>query len=613
MDTVESKMVDPQTNEEKKKKKKRLSRKEQKARKKQKRSIEEPSPHDAKEPPSSTNTKNSIPEAAAMPSDAPTPSLKEDDCKTVDLSSYVPTPIPTWEDIKREHKQSLGKWFPNAVIVKHKQSPPPPPPPITTKAGAKGAALVLFYQYTKQPWPESRVSLLIAYLHRIASTRHNIGGRVRVAPEGVNATVSSVSMDILQMLVLDLQHFDAIFEETHFKYIDNLSPDRHFVELKVYPVKELVFYGIGPNDAPLSNGGEHLMPRDFHAKLAQSNTVVIDVRNHYEAVIGRFDGQELHAKAKDDDGEQGKISKKVKSDLSETNQDAAVSTAAAATYIDPKMRKSTDFPAWLKQEETRKQLEGKQVLMFCTGGVRCERASAYLNTKMGTQLNGIYQLQGGIENYLQEFSDGGFWRGKNYVFDKREAISKDNRDGDGGVIRSKSDKKSSSSSQQQDTTTTALETKCCVCSKPWDRYVGKKKCSTCGVPVLMCDKCMSDKKSTEATMIRCDLCIEQNVTVNVNEVEYTNNGMTTKVVHDSVVQQPAKGDQQHHHQASSRSATTNRKAAPSVLKWGGGHATIKKDKRRFGKQTCRYGAQCNRHDCFFAHPDGKNVGHEHNK
>jgi UPF0176 acylphosphatase like domain len=344
--------------------KKRLSRKEQKARKKQK----QPS-HSAaskKETLSSpltlTTTCSSIPEATpASPTteDASItpPPIMEDD-KTVlvkttiaavsDLSSsYIPTPIPTWDDIKREHKQSLGKWFPNAVIVKCKQLPPPAAPPAPAPAPATtngGAALVLFYQYTKQPWPESRVSLLIAYLHRLASTRHVLGGRIRVAPEGVNATVSSVSLDTLRMFALDLQHFDAIFNETHFKYIDNLSRDRHFCEFKIYPVKELVFYGInGQHDAPLSHGGEHLAPRDFHTKLTQSNTVVIDVRNHYEAAIGRFDGQEYNnivqkekakTKTKDDDE-------------SEINQEATAS--GAATYIDPKMRKSTDFPTWLAQ------------------------------------------------------------------------------------------------------------------------------------------------------------------------------------------------------------------------------------------------------------------------
>ena len=111
-----------------------------------------------------------------------------------------------------------------------------------------------------------------------------------------------------------------------------------------------------------------------------------------------------------------------------------------ATYIDPKMRKvrttnlhtsvdkdaepntirrtgaqSTDFPSWLAEPETKKKLEGKTVMMFCTGGIRCERASAYLNTKMGEDVKGVYQLQGGIERYLQAFPEGGFWRGKNFV------------------------------------------------------------------------------------------------------------------------------------------------------------------------------------------------------
>ena len=67
--------------------------------------------------------------------------------------------------------------------------------------------------------------------------------------------------------------------------------------------------------------------------------------------------------------------------------------------------------------------------MFCTGGVRCERASAYLKKQMGDQVDGVFQLKGGIERYMKEFQDGGFWRGSNFVFDKREAVAVDNIDG----------------------------------------------------------------------------------------------------------------------------------------------------------------------------------------
>lgn len=71
-------------------------------------------------------------------------------------------------------------------------------------------------------------------------------------------------------------------------------------------------------------------------------------------------------------------------------------------YIDPMMRKSTEFPVWLDKKETREEMKGKQVLMYCTGGIRCERASALLKYKMETDpeikdlgIKGVYQLQGG--------------------------------------------------------------------------------------------------------------------------------------------------------------------------------------------------------------------------
>ena len=114
----------------------------------------------------------------------------------------------------------------------------------------------------------------------------------------------------------------------------------------------------------------------------------------------------------------------------------------------------------------------------------------------------MYQLKGGIERYLKTFKDGGFWRGKNFVFDKREAVSVENPHGDGGVLRKaqKICKKKNKRHQVHEKKDTFLLAKCCACGDPWDRYVGKKKCLTCGVPVLMCDKCMSLKLDKTAGM-----------------------------------------------------------------------------------------------------------------
>lgn len=100
--------------------------------------------------------------------------------------------------------------------------------------------------------------------------------------------------------------------------------------------------------------------------------------------------------------------------------------------------------------------------MYCTGGIRCERASALLREK-GFE-NPIFQLQGGIHNYLEEFKvDGGHWIGKNYTFDKRFMHGADNA---------------------------AILSKCSGCEKPWDKYSGKERCPGCRVPHLICPDCV---------------------------------------------------------------------------------------------------------------------------
>lgn len=76
------------------------------------------------------------------------------------------------------------------------------------------------------------------------------------------------------------------------------------------------------------------------------------------------------------------------------------------------------------------------MLMVCTGGIRSERASAYLTTNMGNQGEDVCQLAGGTERSLKEYPEGGrFWRGKNFIFNNRDAVRARNPDGDGGVLR----------------------------------------------------------------------------------------------------------------------------------------------------------------------------------
>ena len=165
---------------------------------------------------------------------------------------------------------------------------------------------------------------------------------------------------------------------------------------------------------------------------------MIDVRNYNESLIGKFNPPE------------GKC-------------------------LDPCMRKSTEFPNWINNN--KHLLEGKKILMYCTGGIRCERASAYLKT---VGLEDVNQLDGGIHRYLDAYpEDGGHWIGKNYTFDKRFSH---------GAVKSD------------------VIAKCCVCNEPWERYQANKKCTFCKMEILICKPCMMNIKTIPKNQLCCPLC-----------------------------------------------------------------------------------------------------------
>jgi predicted sulfurtransferase len=344
-------------------------------------------------------------------------------------------------------------------------------------------SLLLFYQYVEPPWTDSIYKRVKEEVYQIGTTS-GVSGRMRVAKEGLNCTLTGTADAVRQFCHTLRTWKPEHFNETEFKLTHHLVDKHKFNGLKVMPVTELVHYGLeGDKAPPIQNySGEHLEPAQYHEKLADPNTVIIDVRNHYEAAIGRF-APPNHV----------------------TEEDAGTSKAGPL-FLDPKMRKSTEFPVWLDSTETKEKLKGKQVLMYCTGGIRCERASALLKYKMETDpsvkelgIQGVYQLQGGIDKYFKEFPDGGYWKGKNYTFDKRFAHAPVELEEQGNASK---------------TVPPTPLGKCEACSKPWDKYRGKRRCPTCGVPSLICKECyQADQEGTRklGKWVRCDLCAKQGV------------------------------------------------------------------------------------------------------
>ncbi|CAL9706639.1 unnamed protein product [Knipowitschia caucasica] len=195
-----------------------------------------------------------------------------------------------------------------------------------------------------------------------------------------------------------------------------------FTELKVGVYREIVPMGVDPQVLSYQLAGTHLEPEEFHreveALLAQEQasreTVLLDCRNFYESRIGQF-----------------------------------------SECLAPDIRKFSYFPAYV--EKNLELFRDKRVLMYCTGGIRCERASAYLHSKKVCK--DVLQLKGGIYKYLERFPEG-HYRGKLFVFDERYAISFNDD----------------------------VLSDCRYCGGPWDQY---ELCSSthCRQLVLSCTNC----------------------------------------------------------------------------------------------------------------------------
>ncbi len=206
-------------------------------------------------------------------------------------------------------------------------------------------------------------------------------GRVYLATEGINAQMSVPESQFEKFQELLYKRKECT--DVPFKVGVEQKKDA-FWKLTIKVKKQIVADGLSPTDYDVTNVGTHLTARQWNELSEQSGTVVVDMRNNYESVIGHF-------------------------------EDALCSPAYTFKEELPMVK------------EALRGQEEKKVLLYCTGGIRCEKASAYLKHH-GFQ--NVYQLYGGIIDYKHQIEAEGLeskFKGKNFVFDERlgERITED--------------------------------------------------------------------------------------------------------------------------------------------------------------------------------------------
>lgn len=201
---------------------------------------------------------------------------------------------------------------------------------------------------------------------------HEIKGILLLAPEGINGTLSGPEAGVRAVL----DHLRSLPGLADLEHKESWSDRAPFARLKVRLKQAIVYMGV-PGADPNQDVGTYVTPTDWNALIQDPNTVLIDTRNDYEVKIGSFDGA-----------------------------------------IDPKTPNFSDFPAWV--DENRALLQGKNIAMFCTGGIRCERATAYLKEQGFEQ---VFHLKGGILRYLELIPrEQSLWHGQCFVFDRRVSV-----------------------------------------------------------------------------------------------------------------------------------------------------------------------------------------------
>jgi UPF0176 protein len=228
-------------------------------------------------------------------------------------------------------------------------------------------AVAGFYKFVAIDDPLATRAVLLAAL-----TGLGLKGTILLAKEGINGSISGAPDDLasfLAQLRADARFADLVARPSS-------TAVQPFKRVKVKVKREIIRMNV-PEADPALCSGTYVAPEHWNALISEPDVVVLDTRNGYEVAEGTFSGA-----------------------------------------VNPKTRRFGDFPAFAAT--ALDPAKHRKIAMFCTGGIRCEKASSYLKL-LG--FDEVYHLQGGILNYLATVPPAeSLWRGKCYVFDERESV-----------------------------------------------------------------------------------------------------------------------------------------------------------------------------------------------
>lgn len=252
---------------------------------------------------------------------------------------------------------------------------------VRTEADGRGYVIAAMYKFVTL----ADISALQQTIMSLCNKHHALG-TILLADEGINGTIAAPIDGMAG--ILDWLEADDRFDGISLKF--SYSPSQPFLRMKVRLKREIVTMG-RPEVSPAERTGTYVEPKDWNALISDPDVLLVDTRNVYETAIGMFDNA-----------------------------------------VDPMTTNFRDFPEWAAnlaaQQDSAKP---KKIAMYCTGGIRCEKASALMQDY---GFDEVYHLKGGILKYLEDIPESDSkWQGECFVFDGRVAVDHDLNPGSYGM------------------------------------------------------------------------------------------------------------------------------------------------------------------------------------